>query len=68
MEKQSSFNNFLKRLKENSEYYDFWQDFHKFCNNFEIPDKKEFVESLPILFERIKNDMSSYSIYEALKN
>ena len=58
---------FLKQLNENSDYYEFWQDFHRYCQEFEIPNKEYFVESLPILFEKIKNDGASYSIYEALR-
>lgn len=60
-------NTFLKRLNEDSEDYEFWQDYHKYCKDFEIPDKKYFVESLPLLFERIKNDGASYSIHESLR-
>ena len=59
---------FLTQLNKNSEYNGFWQDFHKYCKEFEVPNKEYFVESLPILFEKIKNDGASYSIYEALRN
>lgn len=60
-------NTFLKRLKEDPEYFEFWQDFHKYCKDFSVPNKKEFVESLPLVFNRIKNDGASYSIYESLR-
>ncbi|WP_299429871.1 hypothetical protein [uncultured Maribacter sp.] len=58
---------FLKRLKENPEYFEFWQDFHAYCRDFDIPDKKEFIELLPLISNRIKNDIASYSIYESLR-
>jgi len=58
---------FFKRLKEDPEYFEFWQDYQKYCKNFNIPCKEEFVESLPLLFNRIKNDMESHSIYESLR-
>lgn len=57
----------LKRLKDNPEYFEFWQDFHEFCKDFEIPDKKVFVKLLPLISNRIKNDMAGYSIYESLR-
>ena len=58
---------FLIQLNKKSEYHGFWQDFIKYCKDFEVPDKNYFVESLPILFEKIKNDGASYSIYESLR-
>ena len=60
-------NLFLKRLKNDSEYFEFWQDFHEYCKDFDIPDKKEFLELLPLISDRIKNDMAGYSIYESLR-
>ncbi len=59
-------NSFLKRLKADPEYFEFWQDLSEYCKDLKIPDKKEFVNSLPILFKRIENDGAGYSIYEAL--
>jgi hypothetical protein len=58
---------FLKQLNEKPKYNRFWQDYNKYCNNLEIPDKNYFVESLPILYEKIKNDGASYYIYESLR-
>jgi len=60
-------NTFLQHLNEDSEYHEFWQDFREYCNNLDIPNKKEFVESLPLLFNKIKNDGLSYKIYESLR-
>jgi len=57
----------LKRLKKNPEYFEFWQDFHEYCKEFDIPNKKTFVELLPLISNRIKNDMAGYSIYESLR-
>ena len=59
-------NSFLKRLKADPEYFEFWQDLDEYCKDLKIPSKKEFVDSLPILFKRIENDGASYSIYQAL--
>ncbi|WNH11995.1 hypothetical protein [Thalassobellus suaedae] len=60
-------NIFLKRLNENPDYHEFWQDFHVYCKNFEIQDKEYFVETLPLLYNRIKNDMANYAIYDAIR-
>ncbi len=59
-------NSFLKKLKENPEYFEFWQDLRVYCENLKIPDKEEFIYCLPILYKRIKNDGAGYYIYEAL--
>jgi len=58
---------FLKRLNQDPKYYGFWGDFRKYCNDFDILNKEYFVESLPLMFNRIKNDGASYTIYESLK-
>lgn len=58
---------FLERINENSEYYEFWQDFTKYCKDFEIPNKEYFVDSLPIIFDKINNNGAGYNIYEALR-
>ncbi len=58
---------FLKRLHQDPEYYEFWEDFKKYCNNFEVFNKEYFVESLPLLYNRIQNDGAGYSIYESIR-
>ena len=58
---------FLKQLNSKPQYNGFWQDFNQYCNNFEIPDKNYFVESLPILYKKIKGDGASYYIYQTLR-
>ncbi|WP_299664766.1 hypothetical protein [uncultured Polaribacter sp.] len=58
---------FLTQLNSNPKYNGFWQDFNQYCNNFEIPDKNYFVESLPLLYKKIKDDGASYYIYQALR-
>ncbi len=58
---------FLKLLNKNPQNYQFWQNYHKYCKDFDIPNKENFVESLPLLFNRIKNDGASYAIYESLR-
>lgn len=57
---------FLKRLQEDPEYFEFWQDLREYSKNLDIPDKMEFVETLPILFKKIENDGAGYYIYEGL--
>ncbi|WP_299322973.1 hypothetical protein [uncultured Maribacter sp.] len=59
-------NKFLKQLKEDPDYFEFWQDLREYCEDLDIPNKKEFVESLPILFRRIENDGAGYYIYQGL--
>ncbi|WP_282081267.1 hypothetical protein [Aquimarina algiphila] len=59
-------NKFLKQLKEDPDYFEFWQDLREYCKNLEIPDKEEFVDSLPILFKRIENNRAGYEIYQGL--
>lgn len=61
-------NDFLDRLKEDPEYFEFWQDFREYCKDISIPDKEKFVHTLPIIYNRIVNDGASYSIYQGLKN
>ena len=58
---------FLAKLNSNPKYNGFWQDFNQYCNNFEVPDKNYFVESLPLLYKKIKDDGASYYIYQALR-
>tara|TARA_R110002049_G_scaffold174746_1_gene341941 strand:- start:271 stop:483 length:213 start_codon:yes stop_codon:yes gene_type:complete len=45
---------FLAQLNSNPKYNGFWQDFNQYCNNFEVPDKNYFVESLPLLYKKKK--------------
>lgn len=59
-------NEFLNRLKENPEYFEFWQDLREYSKDLDIPDKKEFIAVLPILHKRIENDGAGYYIYEGL--
>lgn len=59
-------NLFLKRLRDDPEYFEFWQDLREYCKDLDIPNKKEFVDTLPILFKRIENDGAGYYIYEGL--
>lgn len=59
-------NKFLKQLKEDPEYFEFWQDLREYCKDLDIPDKEEFVDSLPILFKRIENNVAGYKIYQEL--
>ncbi len=59
---------FLKRLNEDPEYFEFWQDLREYCKDLNIPDKKEFVDTLPILYKRIENDGAGYYIYEGLRS
>lgn len=62
-------NEFLKKLnRDGSQDYYFWEDFNYYCENFEIPDKELFVDSLPNLYDRIKGDGASYTIFQALRN
>lgn len=58
---------FLERLNENPDYFEFWQDFHEFCKDIKVEDKKYFVNSLPIIFKKIKNDGAGYAIYQGLR-
>ncbi|MDX1829304.1 MAG: hypothetical protein R3342_07135 [Lutibacter sp.] len=58
---------FLERLNENPDYFEFWQDFHEFCKDIKINDKEYFVNSLPIIFKKIKNDGAGYAIYQGLR-
>lgn len=58
---------FLERLNENPDYFEFWQDFHEFCKHIEVNDKEYFVNSLPIIFKKIKNDGAGYVIYQGLR-
>src|SRR5690606_32997713 len=55
------------RLNENPDYFEFWQDFHEFCKHIEVNDKEYFVNSLPIIFKKIKNDGAGYVIYQGLR-
>ena len=59
---------FLKRLNDDPMYFEFWDDLREYCMDLNIPDKKEFVNMLPTLYKRIKNDVEDYYIYEGLKN
>lgn len=59
-------NKFLKQLNEDPEYFEFWQDLREYCQDLDIPDKKEFVDCLPALFKRIENDAAGYYIYQGL--
>lgn len=58
---------FQEKIKSNPNYNRFWMDYHIYCKNFKIDDIELFVESLPILYDKIKNDGASYQIYEALR-
>lgn len=58
---------FLEKLNENPDYTGFWQDYRKYCKDFEITDNEMFVDSLPLLYGKLKNDVSSHVIYEAFK-
>ncbi|GMN11574.1 hypothetical protein MTsPCn9_25480 [Croceitalea sp. MTPC9] len=57
---------FLKRLREDPEYFEFWQDLREYSKDLDIPDNSEFVETLPALFKKIENDGAGYYIYEGL--
>ena len=57
---------FLKRLKANPEYFEFWEDLHDYCKDLHIPNKQEFVDTLPILYKRIKNDGAGHDIFQGL--
>jgi hypothetical protein len=59
---------FLKRLKEDPDYFEFWQDLRTYSKDLKIPDKNEFVEVLPILYPRIENDGAGYYIFEGLRS
>ena len=59
-------NKFLKRLQEDPEYFEFWQDLREYSKDLDIPNKMEFVETLPILFKKIENDGAGYYIQEGL--
>lgn len=59
---------FLKRLNDDPEYFEFWEDLREYCKDLNIPDKKEFVDTIPILYKRIENDGAGYYIYEGLRN
>lgn len=58
---------FLVRLNENPDYFEFWQDFHEFCKDIKFKDRVYFVNSLPIIFKKIKNDGAGYAIYQGLR-
>jgi hypothetical protein len=58
---------FLKRLNENPEYFEFWQDLDRYCQDLEIPDKQEFIDAMPLLYKRIENDGAGHTLYEGLR-
>lgn len=65
MSKRNTF--FLKRINENPDYFEFWEDFHEFCKDIEVNSEEYFVNSLPIIFKKIKNDGAGYAIYQGLR-
>ncbi|WP_421803949.1 hypothetical protein [Flagellimonas sp.] len=59
--------NILKRLKENPDYFEFWQDLRVYCQDLEIPDQKEFIDALPLLYKRIETDGAGFELYKGLR-
>lgn len=58
---------FLNCLKTDTNYLDFWRDYHNLCKNFNVDDKEEFIELLPLLLNKMDGDLAVYRIHQSLR-
>lgn len=59
---------FLKDLIEDKEIQDFWKEYRDFCEDLQTIDVDYFLEALPTLLEKIKNNYSPRQLNVALEN